>query len=135
MDEKGFIALPEDVVEAAPGTITLTDQLEAYDWDSLPALGFISAIDTRLNLTLMDHIDLFAFHQSNKHTLKHVGKKLDIPAEKFPILLENSGNTISSTIPIALTEASRTGILRPGMKVLLLGFGVGLSRGGAVITW
>lgn len=52
MEEKEFIALLEEAVEAAPGTIVLTDQLEAYDWDSLSILGFISVIDTKLSLTL-----------------------------------------------------------------------------------
>jgi acyl carrier protein len=52
MEEKEFIALLEETVEVELGTIALTDQLEAYDWDSLSILGFISAIDTKLNLVL-----------------------------------------------------------------------------------
>lgn len=42
---------------------------------------------------------------------------------------------MSSTIPIALADAERTGVLKPGMKIMLLGFGVGLSWGGLVATW
>lgn len=83
----------------------------------------------------MQEIDLFMFHQANRYMLEHLRKKLDIPVEKFPILMGNSGNTVSGTIPIALRDAELSGILRPGMRVLLLGFGVGLSWGGAVIDW
>jgi 3-oxoacyl-[acyl-carrier-protein] synthase-3 len=42
---------------------------------------------------------------------------------------------VSSTIPIALTDAVRAGELKPGMRVMLLGFGVGLSWGGLVLNW
>lgn len=83
----------------------------------------------------MDDIDLFVFHQANRFMLEHLRTKLGIAVEKFPILMEESGNTVSSTIPIALSDAARRGILKPGMKLLLLGFGVGLSWGGAVVTW
>lgn len=82
-----------------------------------------------------DEVDLFVFHQANQFMLNHLRKRLGIPEEKFVVSLENSGNTISSTIPIALVEAERSGILVKGMKVLLLGFGVGLSWGGLLVDW
>lgn len=82
-----------------------------------------------------DDVDLFVFHQANAFMLEHLRKKLKVPAEKFFVSLGESGNTVSSTIPIALADAERTGALRPGMKVMLLGFGVGLSWGGLVATW
>ncbi len=82
-----------------------------------------------------DDIDLFVFHQANAFMLEHLRKKLGIPKEKFFVSLAESGNTVSSTIPIALTEADRQGVLRPGMRVMLLGFGVGLSWGGLILTW
>lgn len=83
----------------------------------------------------MDDIDLFVFHQANAFMLDHLRKKLGVPEEKFVVALSDSGNTVSSTIPIALVEAERRGELRPGMTVLLLGFGVGLSWGGLVLEW
>jgi 3-oxoacyl-[acyl-carrier-protein] synthase-3 len=82
-----------------------------------------------------DDIDLFVFHQANRFMLDHLRKKLGVPDEKFFVALSESGNTVSSTIPIALAEAAKTGALKPGMKVMLLGFGVGLSWGGLVTTW
>lgn len=85
--------------------------------------------------TNIEEIDLFVFHQANTFMLNHLRKSLGIPESKFFISLENTGNTVSSTIPIALSAAIEQGALLPGMKVLVLGFGVGLSWGGAVIDW
>ena len=82
-----------------------------------------------------DQIDLFVFHQANQFMLEHLRKRIGIPAEKFFVSLESSGNTVSSTIPIALAEAVKQGALRPGMRVMLLGFGVGLSWGGLILEW
>lgn len=83
----------------------------------------------------LDDIDLFVFHQANAFMLEHLRKKLGVPEEKFYVSLSESGNTVSSTIPIALADAERTGALKPGMRVMLLGFGVGLSWGGLVAQW
>lgn len=80
-------------------------------------------------------VDLFVFHQANKFMLDHLRNRLSIPEDKFYISMRETGNTVSSTIPIALSNAKREGVLKPGMKVLLLGFGVGLSWAGTVITW
>lgn len=83
----------------------------------------------------LEDIDLFVFHQANAFMLEHLRKKLGVPAERFFVSLAESGNTVSSTIPIALADAERSGVLKPGMRVMLLGFGVGLSWGGLVAQW
>lgn len=80
-------------------------------------------------------VDLFVFHQANKFMLDTIRKVNGLPKETFYIDLEDVGNTVSSTIPIALRRAESKGILKPGMKVLLMGFGVGLSWGGTILTW
>jgi 3-oxoacyl-[acyl-carrier-protein] synthase-3 len=79
-------------------------------------------------------IDYFVFHQANAFILRHLGEKLNIPESKLPILMESWGNTVSGTIPMALTELSKSGKLNPGSKVLLFGFGVGLSWASVVIS-
>jgi len=63
----------------------------------------------------------------------HLRRKLGIPEEKFPILLRDCGNTVSSTIPITLKHAIETGAARPGSLVMLVGFGVGYSWGAALV--
>lgn len=83
----------------------------------------------------LDDVDSFVFHQANRFMLEHLRDKLGIPKEKFPIELETSGNTVSASIPIALESAVRSGRLHPGMKVALVGFGVGFSWGATLIEW
>jgi 3-oxoacyl-[acyl-carrier-protein] synthase-3 len=83
----------------------------------------------------VDDIDLFIFHQANQYMLEHLRKKLKIPAEKFVFCLERYGNTVSSTIPIALREAIAEGRVKPGSTVMLVGFGVGYSWGATLVQW
>lgn len=82
-----------------------------------------------------DDVDLFVAHQANEFMLKHLRDKLGIPAEKFPIEMGEFGNTVSSTIPLTLARLEQRGVLFSGMKIMILGFGVGLSWAGSVITW
>ncbi|MCB5971349.1 3-oxoacyl-ACP synthase III family protein [Flavobacterium psychrophilum] len=86
------------------------------------------------NLSLED-IDLFVFHQANKFMLDYIRRKINIPVDKFFMHFENIGNTVSSTIPIAMSEALKTGKIKKGFKVLVAGFGVGYSYGAAVIEF
>ena len=78
-----------------------------------------------------EDIDLYIFHQANKYMLEHLRKKLKIEEKRFFVNLSKIGNTVSSTIPIALCDAREQGKLNG--NVLLAGFGVGLSWGASVI--
>jgi len=82
-----------------------------------------------------DSIDFYVFHQANQYMLEHLRKKLAIPSEKFGISMKNCGNTVSSTIPIALSDLGREGKLRPGNTIMLVGFGVGYSWGATLARW
>jgi 3-oxoacyl-[acyl-carrier-protein] synthase-3 len=77
-------------------------------------------------------IDLFVFHQANKFMMNFLRKKIKIEEEKFYYCLENVGNTVSSTIPIALYHARKEGLVK-GI-LLLAGFGVGYSWAGTILT-
>ena len=81
-----------------------------------------------------DDIDFYVFHQANKFMLDTIRKVNCLPREKFYVNLEATGNTVSSTIPIALKQLNDARMLKPGMKVMLMGFGVGLSWGATIIT-
>ena len=80
----------------------------------------------------MDDIDLWVFHQANKYMINYIRKILEIEKEKFYIYMEHVGNTVSSTIPIALCAAREEGKLRG--NVVLAGFGVGLSWGAVMLN-
>lgn len=79
------------------------------------------------NLLDRESVGLYIFHQANKYMLTHLRKKIGIPEECFYINMEMYGNTVSSTIPIALAEALAEGRIKSGETVLLAGFGVGYS--------
>ncbi len=87
----------------------------------------------RVNSYNIDNIDLFVFHQANKYILNFLRKKIKIPEEKFYYYLDKVGNTVSSTIPIALAEAIKEGKMNYGQNILLAGFGVGYSWGGVIL--
>ena len=78
-----------------------------------------------------EEVDLWVFHQANKYMINYLRKLLDIDKDKFYIFMEKVGNTVSSTIPIALCEARKEDRLHG--HVLLAGFGVGLSWGGVML--
>lgn len=78
-------------------------------------------------------INLFVFHQANKYMMNFLRKKIKIEEEKFYFCLEKVGNTVSSTIPIALCEAKIESKLKG--YVLLAGFGVGYSWGGVILKF
>ena len=81
----------------------------------------------------MEDIDLFVDHQASAVVLDSIQRRLKIPDEKFLRCLEDFGNTVSSTIPIALKYAIDSGRLKDGMTVLLMGFGVGYSVAGCIV--
>lgn len=83
----------------------------------------------------INDIDLIVPHQANKYILDYAKKKLKIPSEKIYVNMKNVGNTVSASIPMALKMAEEEGRLKRGDKVMLLGFGVGYSWAGTIITY
>ena len=107
-------------------------ELFSFTLREIPAC--ITTLLARAKCTLSD-FDLFVFHQANRYMLEHLRKTVGIPAERFYNSMENCGNTVSSTIPIALKDAQDSGLLKPGQRVALLGFGVGYSWAATSIRW
>jgi len=103
-----------------------------YTLDYFPPL--ISETLSKNNLELKD-IDLFVFHQANKFIMELLRKKLKIEDQKFYRFFENVGNTVSSTIPIALKEAINDGTLVGKSNVLLAAPGLGYSWGGTILKF
>jgi 3-oxoacyl-[acyl-carrier-protein] synthase III len=83
----------------------------------------------------LEEIDFFVFHQANKYMLEYLRKKIGIPNEKFCMSIADCGNTVSSTIPIALDALWRNGRLQPGNLLMLVGFGVGYSWAATLVRW
>lgn len=82
-----------------------------------------------------DDIDWFILHQANRRIVESVAKRLKTDIERFPMNLQEYGNTSSASIPILLNEMNRKGLLKKGQKLVMAGFGAGLSWGAAVLEW
>lgn len=82
----------------------------------------------------VEDVDLFVFHQANAFMLSHLARKAKIPKDKLYLAMAEVGNTVSSTIPLALADAIAAGVARPGMRIMMVGFGVGLSWAGLMCT-
>lgn len=101
-----------------------------YSLDSIPQL--VSDVLEKNNVT-MDDIDLHVYHQANTFLANLERRKLRIPEEKYYCNIENFGNTVSSTIPIALCEAMKEGRIKQGSRVLSVAQGLGYTWGGMVL--
>ena len=89
----------------------------------------------RKNKMEKDDVDYYVFHQANKFMLNTIRKVCVLPKDKFYINLEETGNTVSSTIMIGLKQCLETGTIHEGMDVMISGFGVGLSWGGTILKF
>ena len=89
---------------------------------------------TRNNLS-RDDITLVVPHQANMRIIQAAVGRMGIPMENVYINVDRYGNTSSGTIPIALDEANREGLLKKGDCVLLVAFGAGLTWGSALVEW
>lgn len=125
VDEAGNVRDPSYIYMNGP---------EIFNFTLRAVPGLVDDILAKAGLVL-EEIDCFVFHQANRFMLDHLRRKMRIPRERFEICLEDYGNTVSATIPIALDAAIKAGRIKPGMKVLLAGFGVGLSWGGCILEW
>ncbi|MHB1809710.1 MAG: 3-oxoacyl-ACP synthase III family protein [Solirubrobacteraceae bacterium] len=85
-------------------------------------------------LALSD-IDLFVYHQANSRILRAVADRLGLSRERVLDCIENTGNTSAASVPLALAHARETGLLAPGMKVVLGAVGAGLTWGAALMEW
>lgn len=82
-----------------------------------------------------EEIDLFVPHQANVHIIEQVAETLGIPFERFMINIQKYGNTSAASIPLALIDAVEEGKLSPGDRVMMIGFGAGLTCAASLIRW
>ena len=124
-DESGNVRSPDNLYMAGTEIFNVTLQI-------IPQA--IADLLAKSGVTL-EQIDLVVFHQANRYMLEHVGKRLQVPPDKLVIRMAHCGNTVSSSIPIALKDVQEEGRLQPGMLVLLFGFGAGFSWGGTLLRF
>jgi 3-oxoacyl-[acyl-carrier-protein] synthase-3 len=83
----------------------------------------------------LDDIDLFVYHQANIRILRAIAERLELDESRIIDCIDRFGNTSSATLPIAMVDARKRGMLEPGMNVLLAAFGAGFTWGAGVIEW
>ena len=103
-----------------------------FTLEAVPSM--IKDILAKNNMTF-DDVDYYVFHQANKFILNTIRKVCGIPKNKFFVNLEETGNTVSSTVMIGLKQCLEAGTVHEGMKVMVTGFGVGLSWGGTILKF
>ena len=83
----------------------------------------------------LGEIDHFLLHQANVRILEAIGKRLKVSMERIPVNLDRVGNMSSAAIPVLLDEFYRCGKIKRGQKIVLSGFGAGLTYGACVMIW
>lgn len=82
-----------------------------------------------------EEISLFVLHQANYRIIESVARHLGQPMEKFPVCLQECGNISAASVPILLDKINKNGKLKKGDKIVLAGFGAGLTWGACVLAW
>jgi 3-oxoacyl-[acyl-carrier-protein] synthase III len=93
-----------------------------------------STVLERAKLT-PDDIALFVPHQANLRIMEAAASRLGIAMERVAVVVDQTGNTSSASVPLALVDAADAGRLRPGDHVLLSGFGAGMAWASVVLRW
>lgn len=107
---------------------------EVYKF-ALGALSELVQVIMERNSLTSEDIKYIVPHQANFRIIEAVSKKLEIDINKFYMNIENYGNTSSASIPIALAEMNSLGLLQKGDKIIIAGFGAGLTWGSILIEW
>ncbi|MEV5431734.1 beta-ketoacyl-ACP synthase 3 [Streptomyces sp. NPDC052701] len=107
---------------------------EVYKHAVVRMSGSVRALADRIGWRTED-IDRFIGHQANARILSSVCERLDLPPQRCVGNLAEVGNTGAASIPLALAHAHREGLLRPGQRVVLTGFGGGLTWGSTALVW
>ena len=122
-DEHGNTVMPGDLILDGPAVLSFSTQ-------RVPP-----AVQRLLEYTGLekDAIDYFVFHQANRMINETIRKKLQLPPEKVPSTLHDLGNTSGASLPITMTARLHDTLAQGRHKLLLSGFGIGLSWGSVVL--
>jgi 3-oxoacyl-[acyl-carrier-protein] synthase-3 len=88
----------------------------------------------RAGMTI-DDVDWVFPHQANIRILQAIAARLNVPMEKVFVNLEHVGNISAASLPVALDEASRDGVIKRGDVILLVAFGAGFTWGATLLEW
>ena len=141
-EESGLIDTLLKAEAAGTKALTIHPEKHAIEMDGRAVYSFavrtigdtILALVERNNLNL-ESIDWIVPHQANRRIIQACSKRYGIPEEKFYMNIDRFANTSAASIPLALREMDRAGLLKKGQRILMVGFGAGLTYGGTLLTW
>jgi 3-oxoacyl-[acyl-carrier-protein] synthase-3 len=123
-------------------TEVLEKRLNTFAMDGPKVWDFaVNTVPATIRALLADHglgpgdLDLLVLHQSNLRMIEVIMKSLELSMERTVTTVEHYGNTAAASIPLTLQKARGAGRLRRGSRVMLCGFGGGLSWGAALLEW
>ncbi len=122
-----------DVLTCPAGSTLIMDGQEVFKFAVRSVPEAINEVLDQMKLA-KEEVDYYILHQANRRIVESVAKRLGEPIEKFPMNIEEYGNTSSASIPILLDELNRSGKLPKGSRLIMAGFGAGLSWGASYIT-
>ena len=125
VDSAGCVRSPNDLYMDGPALFT-------FALTTVPKV--VSSLMTKTGRSVDDY-DWFVYHQANKYMLENLFSRSKIPPQKAAQAYEMIGNTVSSSIPIAIETYVQAGKIVPGQRLMLVGFGVGFSWGACEVTW
>ncbi len=141
-DGGNLLMLPAGGSKLPASLETVSKKLHTIKMDGREVFKFaVRIIEKTANIALKNagltfkDIDFFIPHQANLRIIQSAVKKLSLPSDKVYVNLDKYGNTSSASIPVALYEAYRKGLIKRGDVVLLVAFGSGLSWGSIVLKW
>lgn len=103
-----------------------------FTLDAVPAMMSEILVKNQLE---KDDVNYYVFHQANKFMLNTIRKVCVLPKDKYYVNLSETGNTVSSTVLIGLKDLIEKQVIKSGDKVMITGFGVGLSWGGTILQF
>lgn len=116
-----------------PAYVSMDGQ-EVYKFAVSTVPASIKQVLEKAGLEVSD-IRYFLLHQANIRIIQSVAKRLKADLDKFPTSLEHCGNISAASVPILLDEVNKKGMLKRGDKVVLAGFGAGLTWSASVMEW
>lgn len=120
-----------ETIAAKDNTFKMTGKkVFVFATDVIPQI--IAEVTEKAGLTVAD-LDYIIPHQANVRIIDFISRKLDIPLDRFLLNLDRYGNTAAASVGLVLDENFRNGKIKKGQKVLMMGFGGGLSWGGIVL--
>ncbi len=116
------------------GSTLKMDGKAVYDFAVAELANIVRRLMSENSLEI-DDIDMIVCHQANARIITAAAKRLSFPISKFVLNMEEFGNTSSASIPITLSVLEESGELKKGMRIIIAGFGAGLTGGGGIIIW